>query len=119
MSVDRKNIGYKTRIVSELIYEDELVQNITMEICYKATNTNPSSIYISRNICLEGYNRYELYGYINSDYSVCFHKKSILLGFIGFMWKKVKNLLRVRIYDNSIMSHNEVIKGLCIEIGGV
>ena len=38
MSLDRKFIGYKTRTVSELIYEDELVKNITMEICYEVTN---------------------------------------------------------------------------------
>ena len=35
------------------------------------------------------------------------------------MWKKAKNPLQVRIADNSIMSHNEAIEGLNIEIGGV
>ena len=44
MRLDRKVTGYKTRIVSELIYEDELVKNLTMEIYYKATNTNPNRI---------------------------------------------------------------------------
>ena len=29
-SLDRKVIGYKTRTISELIYEDELVKNMTM-----------------------------------------------------------------------------------------
>ena len=30
-----------------------------------------------------------------------------------------KNLLQVRIADNSVMSHNEAIEGLSIELGGV
>ena len=34
MSLDRKVVRYKTRIVSEPIYEDELVKNIAIEICY-------------------------------------------------------------------------------------
>ena len=33
MSLDRKIIAYKIRIVIESIYTDELVKNITMEIC--------------------------------------------------------------------------------------
>ena len=37
MSLDRKVIGYKTRTISEPIYEDELLKNLTMEICYGAT----------------------------------------------------------------------------------
>jgi len=41
MSLDRKVIGYKTRTISEPIYEEELVKNLTIEICYEATNTNP------------------------------------------------------------------------------
>ena len=56
MSLKRKVIGYKTRTVSEPIYEDELIENITMKIYYEATNTNPNSIYIPITICLEGYN---------------------------------------------------------------
>ena len=35
------------------------------------------------------------------------------------MWKRAKNPLQVRIADNSIMSHNEAIEGLSIELGGV
>jgi len=35
------------------------------------------------------------------------------------MWKKAKNFLQVKIVDNSIMSHNEAIEGLNIEIGWV
>ena len=35
------------------------------------------------------------------------------------MWKKVKNPLQVRIADNSIMSHNEAIEGLNIELRGI
>jgi len=35
------------------------------------------------------------------------------------MWKKDKNSLQVRITDNSIMSHNETIEELKIEIGGI
>ena len=55
MSLDRKVIGYKTRTISEPIYEDELLKDLTMEICYEATKTNPNSIYIPIKICLEGY----------------------------------------------------------------
>ena len=114
-SLDRKVIGYKTKTVSESIYEDELVKNMTMEICYEVTNTNPNSIYIPIKICLEGYNKYELCAYINSS-SVCFEKRSL---FPKFMWKRAKNSLQVRIADNSIMSHNEAIEELSIELGGV
>jgi len=57
MSLDRKVIGYKTRTNNEPIYEDELVKNLTMEICYEATNINPNSINILIKICLEGYNQ--------------------------------------------------------------
>ena len=35
------------------------------------------------------------------------------------MWKRAKNAFQVRIADNSIMSHNEAIEGLPIELGGV
>ena len=35
------------------------------------------------------------------------------------MWKKAKNPLQVMIADNTIMSHNEAIEGLSIELGGV
>ena len=48
MSLDRKVIGYKTRTISEPIHEGELPKNLTMEICYEATNTNPNSIYIQQ-----------------------------------------------------------------------
>ena len=116
MSLDRKVIGYKTRTISEPISEDELLKNLTMEICYEATKTNPNSIYIWIKICLEGYNPYKLTAYIDSGCSVCFGKRSL---FLEFMWKKAKNPLQVRIADNSIMSHNETIEGLPIEIGGV
>jgi len=51
MSLERKIIRYKTRTVSEPIYEDELVKNMTIEIHYKATNTNLNSIYISIKVC--------------------------------------------------------------------
>ena len=94
MSLDRKVIGYKTRTVSEPIYEDELLKNLTMEICYEATKTNPNSIYIPIKICLEGYNAYELTAYIDSGCSVCFGKRSL---FPEFMWKKAKNPLQVRL----------------------
>ena len=87
-----------------------------MEICYEVTNTNPNSIYFPINVCLEGYNKYELCPYIDSGCSVCFGKRSL---FLEFMWKRAKNSLQVRIVDNSIMSHNEAIKGLSIELGGV
>ena len=57
---------------SESIYEDELVKNMTMKICYKVTNTNRNSICILINVCLAGYNRYELCAYIYSGYFVYF-----------------------------------------------
>ena len=85
-----------------------------MEICYEATNTNPNSIYIPIKVCLEGYNKYELCAHIDSRCSVCFGKRTL---FPEFMWKRAKNLLQVRIADNSV--HNEAIEGLSIELGGV
>ena len=56
MSLDRKIIWYKTRIVGETIYENKLVKKLTMEMCYGATRTNRNSIYILINIHLEGRN---------------------------------------------------------------
>ena len=82
MSLDRKVVGYKIRTVSEPIYEDELVKNITMEICYEATNTNPNRIYILIKVCLEGYNKYELCAYIDSCCSVYFRKKTFFPKFM-------------------------------------
>ena len=116
MSLDRKVIGNKTRTVSEPIYEDGLVKNMSMEMCYEVTNTNPNSIYIPINVCLEGYNKYELCAYIDSGCSVYFGKRSL---FLEFMWKRAKNPLQVRIADNIVMSHNEAIEGLSIELRGV
>ena len=72
MTFDKKVIGFKTRTVSEPIYENELVKTITIKIYYEATNTNPNSIYIPVKGCLEGYNKYELCAYIDSGCSVCF-----------------------------------------------
>jgi len=57
MSLEKKVHGYKTRSISEPIHGDELVKNMTMEICYEATNTNPNSIYILIKLCSEGYNK--------------------------------------------------------------
>jgi len=111
MSLDRKVIEYKTRTVSKPIYADELVKNITMEMCYEATNTNPNSIYIPIKVCLEGYNKYKpvvvLYALEKDHY------------FLSSCGKKANNPLQVRIADNSVMSHNEVMEGLSIELGGV
>ena len=87
-----------------------------MERCYEATNTNLNSIYIPIKIWLEGYNPYELTAYIDSGCSVCFGKRSV---FPEFMWKKARTPLQVRIADNSIMSHNEAVEGLTIELGGI
>ena len=115
-SLDRKVIGYKTRTVSESIYEDKLVKNMTMEICYEATNTNPNSIYFPIKVCLEGYNNYELCAYIDSGCSACFGKRSL---FPEFMWKRAKNNLQITIVDNSIMNLSEAIEGLSIELGRV
>ena len=89
---------------------------MTMEICYEATNTNRNSIYIVIKVCLERYDKYEFCAYIDSSCSICFEKRSL---FPDFMWKRAKNLLQVRIADNSVMSHNEAIQGLSIELGGV
>ena len=50
ISLDRKVIGYKIKIVSEPIYADELVKTMTMEICYEVTYTNLNSIYIPINV---------------------------------------------------------------------
>jgi len=75
MSLGKKAIGYKTIIVNEPIYDDELVKNMTMKICYEVTNTNPTSVHIPINVCLEGYNRYELCADNYSDCSVCFGEK--------------------------------------------
>ena len=116
MSLDRKVVRYKTIAVSEPIYKDELVKNMTMKICYEATNRNPNSIYILIKVCSKGYNKYELCAYIDSGCSVCFGKKIIIF---RIYVKKAKNRLQVRIADNSIMSHNEAIEGLSIELEGV
>ena len=91
MSLDKKSHWYKTRTINELIYADELLKTLTMEICYEATNTNPNSIYIPIKICLEGYNQYELTAYIDSDCSVHFGKRLL---FSEFMWKKLKILYK-------------------------
>ena len=58
MSLDKELIGYKTRTISEPIYEDKLVKDMTMEIHYEVTNANYSNIYIPINVCLERYNKY-------------------------------------------------------------
>jgi len=116
MSMDRKVTGYKTRTIGKPIYEDEVLKNLTMEICYEATNINSNSIYIPIKICLDGYNQHELTAYIDSGCFVYFGKRSL---FSKFTWKKTKNPLQARIADNSIMSHNEGIEELNIEIGGV
>ena len=81
MSPDRKVIGYKTRTVSEPIYKDELVKNMTIEICYDATNTNLNCIYIPIKVCLKGYNKYELCAYIDSGCSGCFEKRTLFSEF--------------------------------------
>ena len=90
MSLDKKVIGKKMRTISEPICKVELVKNITIEICYKVTNTNSNSIYILINICLDGYTRNELCAYIGSSYSIYFGKRTL---FSEFMWKKTKNPL--------------------------
>ena len=48
MRLNRKVIEYKTRTIGEPIDEDELLKNLTMEICYEATNTNRNSIYFQQ-----------------------------------------------------------------------
>ena len=82
MSLDRKVVGYITRTVSEPLYDDELVKNMTMEICFEVTNTYLNSIYIPINICLEGYNKYDLCAYIDSTYSDCFGKNNYFQFFV-------------------------------------
>ena len=88
MSLDRKVNGYKTRTITEPIYEDKLLKNLAVEICYEAPNTNPNTIYIPIKICLEGYNQYELTTYIDSGCSVYFGKRTL---FPEFVWEKAKN----------------------------
>jgi len=61
---------------------------MTIEICYEATNTNPNSISIPIKVCLEGYNKYELYACIDSVCSICFVKISL---FLELIWTKAKN----------------------------
>jgi len=82
MSLDRKVIGYKTRTISGPIYDDELLENLTMKICYEATNINPNSVYIPIKICLEEYNLYELTAYIDNGCSVYFGKISLFSEFM-------------------------------------
>ena len=82
MSLDRKVTRCKTRTVSESIYEDELIKNITTEIRHEVTNANPSSIYFPINVCLEEYNKYELCAYIDSGYSTYFGARSLFSKFI-------------------------------------
>ena len=82
MSLHRKVIGYKIRTISGPIYENKLVKNLTMDICYEATNTNRNGIYILIKICLEGYNQYELSAYIDSSYFIYFEKRSLFSEFM-------------------------------------
>ena len=53
---------------------------------------------------------------MDSGYPVCFGKRSL---FPKFMWKQAKNPLQIRIANDSIMSNNEPIERLSIELGGV
>ena len=55
MNLNGKVISYRTRIISEPTYEDKLVKNLAMEICYELINTNPNSICIVIKICLGRY----------------------------------------------------------------
>ena len=48
----------------------------------EVTNTNPNSVYIPINVCLEGYNKYELCAYIDSGCPVCFEKISLFPEFV-------------------------------------
>jgi len=82
MSLDRKAIGYITKTVTEPSYQDELVKNMSMEICYKFNTIIPNNICIPINTCLEGYNTYEFYAYIDSGCSICFEKGSLFLEFM-------------------------------------
>ena len=73
-------IGYKTKTISEPVYNDE--ENVEIEVCLRVTN--PNSIYISISICLEGFNQYELCAFVDSGCTVCFGKKTL---FPDFIWK--------------------------------
>jgi len=53
MSLDSKVIRYKIRTICKPIYKDELVKNLTMEMCYEATSINPNSIYIPIKVCFQ------------------------------------------------------------------
>ena len=99
MSLDRKAIGYNMGTINEPIYENELVINVTMQICYEGTNPNPNSIYIPINICLEN----ELVN-ANCVLSLILVVLSILEKdhFQNLCGKKVKNSLQVRTANNSV-----------------
>jgi len=81
------------RTVSEPIYEYDLVKNMTMKICDDVTNTSPNSIYIPINVCLEGYNKYELCAFMNSGCSICLGKTIIIFRIYIIMWKKNPRIL--------------------------
>ncbi|XP_021721370.1 uncharacterized protein LOC110688928 [Chenopodium quinoa] len=110
----RKVIGYKTKTVSEPVYEDEV--NMQMEASNEISSTNPNIIYIPIDACIEDYNKYKFCAYIDSGSSTCFGKRSL---FPEFLWKKAKNPMQVRIANNSVMMHTEIIEDLKIKIGGV
>ena len=59
MSLDTKSVIYKRRILNKLLYDDEIVKNMTIEICIEVTYTNPNGICTPKNIYLERYNKYE------------------------------------------------------------
>ena len=110
---DRKLIGFKTKTISEPVYEEDEELNMQVEACLRVTN--PNSIYIPIVICIEGFNNYELCAFVDSGCSVCFGKKTL---FPEFMWKPATKPIQVRIADNSIMVHSEVILDLPIMLGG-
>jgi len=89
----------QTRTINKPIYQDELLKNMTIEICYKVTNATLNSIYIIIYVQIEGYNRYELCAYIDNGYFAYYGKGSL---FPEFMGKKVENSLQVNIANNSI-----------------
>ena len=68
------------------------------------------------NICLEGFNRYELCAFVDTGCSVCFGKKAL---FPEFIWQKSRRPIQVRLVDDSIMVHSELASDVPIMIGGV
>mgnify|MGYP000988156972 CR=1 FL=1 len=116
---ERKITGYRTVTTSVPVYEEE--ENLMIKIRddneedyekyvrryhknkiqnNKVFFTNENSIYIPVTVCLEDFNSYELYAYVDSGCSICFGKRTL---FPNYMWKKQENPIKVTIANNENM----------------